>query len=87
MKILVPVKRVVNYNVKICLKSDDSGVELSNVKLPMSPFDEIAIKEAICPKEAGVVSEIVAVSIWPPQAAETIRTALATGQTGASYHP
>ena len=79
MKILVPVKRVVDYNVKIRVKSDGSGVELANVKMSMNPFDEIAVEEAIRLKEAGKVEEIVAVSIGPAQAAETIRTALAMG--------
>ena len=79
MKILVPVKRVVDYNVKIRVKSDGSGVELANVKMSMNPFDEIAVEEAIRLKEAGTVSEIVVVSIGPAQAQETIRTALAMG--------
>ena len=79
MKILVPVKRVVDYNVKIRVKSDGSGVELANVKMSMNPFDEIAIEEAIRLKEAGKAEEIIAVSIGPAQAAETIRTALAMG--------
>jgi electron transfer flavoprotein beta subunit len=79
MKILVPVKRVVDYNVKIRVKGDGSGVELANVKMSMNPFDEIAVEEAIRLKEKGVATEIVAVSIGPAQAAETIRTALAMG--------
>jgi len=79
MKILVPVKRVVDYNVKIRVKTDGSGVELANVKMSMNPFDEIAVEEAIRLKEAGKATEIVAVSIGPAQAAETIRTALAMG--------
>jgi electron transfer flavoprotein beta subunit len=79
MKILVPVKRVVDFNVKIRVKPDGSGVELSNIKMSMNPFDEIAIEEAIRLKEAGKASEIVAVSIGPAQASETIRTALAMG--------
>jgi electron transfer flavoprotein beta subunit len=79
MKILVPVKRVVDYNVKIRVKSDGSGVELSNVKMSMNPFDEISIEEAIRLKEAGKAEEIVAVSIGPAKAEETIRTALAMG--------
>ena len=79
MKVLVPVKRVVDYNVKIRVKPDGSGVELANVKMSMNPFDEIAVEEAIRLKEAGKVTEIVAVSIGPAQAAETIRTALAMG--------
>ncbi|HYF56679.1 MAG TPA: electron transfer flavoprotein subunit beta/FixA family protein, partial [Salinarimonas sp.] len=69
MKILVPVKRVVDYNVKIRVRSDGSGVELSNVKMSMNPFDEIAVEEAIRLKEKGRASEIVAVSIGPAQAA------------------
>ncbi|GIK83140.1 MAG: electron transfer flavoprotein subunit beta/FixA family protein [Hyphomicrobiaceae bacterium] len=79
MKILVPVKRVVDYNVKIRVKGDGSGVELANVKMTMNPFDEIAVEEAIRLKEAGKATEIVAVSIGPAQASETIRTALAMG--------
>ncbi|MDB5598420.1 MAG: electron transfer flavoprotein subunit beta [Xanthobacteraceae bacterium] len=79
MKILVPVKRVVDYNVKIRVKADGSGVELANVKMSMNPFDEIAVEEAIRLKEAGKATEIVAVSIGTAQAAETIRTALAMG--------
>jgi electron transfer flavoprotein beta subunit len=79
MKILVPVKRVVDFNVKIRVKPDGSGVELSNIKMSMNPFDEIAVEEAIRLKEAGKASEIVAVSIGPAQASETIRTALAMG--------
>jgi electron transfer flavoprotein beta subunit len=79
MKVLVPVKRVVDYNVKIRVKSDGSGVELANVKMSMNPFDEIAVEEAIRLKEAGKAEEIVVVSIGPAQAQETIRTALAMG--------
>ncbi|NMG41875.1 electron transfer flavoprotein subunit beta/FixA family protein [Chelativorans sp. ZYF759] len=79
MKVLVPVKRVVDYNVKIRVKSDGSGVELANVKMSMNPFDEIAVEEAIRLKEAGKVEEIIAVSVGPQQAQETIRTALAMG--------
>jgi electron transfer flavoprotein beta subunit len=79
MKILVPVKRVVDFNVKIRVKPDGSGVELANIKMSMNPFDEIAIEEAIRLKEAGKATEIVAVSIGPAQASETIRTALAMG--------
>lgn len=79
MKILVPVKRVVDYNVKIRVKSDGSGVELANVKMSMNPFDEIAVEEAIRLKEAGKATEIVVVSIGPAQSQETIRTALAMG--------
>jgi len=79
MKLLVPVKRVVDFNVKIRVKADGSGVELANVKMSMNPFDEIAVEEAIRLKEQGKATEIVAVSIGPAQAAETIRTALAMG--------
>ncbi len=79
MKVLVPVKRVVDYNVKIRVKGDGSGVDLANVKMSMNPFDEIAVEEAIRLKEKGKADEIVAVSIGPAQAAETIRTALAMG--------
>ncbi|MEX0406433.1 electron transfer flavoprotein subunit beta/FixA family protein [Aquibium sp. LZ166] len=79
MKVLVPVKRVVDYNVKIRVKSDGSGVELANVKMSMNPFDEIAVEEAIRLREAGKVDEIIAVSVGPQQAQETIRTALAMG--------
>lgn len=79
MKVLVPVKRAVDYNVKIRVKSDESGVELNNVKMSMNPFDEIAIEEATKLKEAGTVTEIVAVTIGPDKAQETIRTAMAIG--------
>ena len=79
MKILVPVKRVVDYNVKIRVKPDGSGVELANVKMSMNPFDEIAVEEAIRLKEKGKATEIVTVSIGPQQAQETIRTSLAMG--------
>ena len=79
MKVLVPVKRVVDFNVKIRVKGDGTGVELANVKMSMNPFDEIAVEEAIRLKEQGKASEIVAVSIGPQQATETIRTALAMG--------
>jgi electron transfer flavoprotein beta subunit len=79
MKILVPVKRVVDYNVKIRIKPDGSGVDTANVKMSMNPFDEIAVEEAIRLKEAGTASEIVAVSIGPQKAQETLRTALAMG--------
>ncbi len=79
MKILVPVKRVVDKDIKIRVKADGSGVELANVKMSMNPFCEIAVEEAIRLKEAGKATEIVAVSIGPQQAAETIRTALAMG--------
>jgi electron transfer flavoprotein beta subunit len=79
MKIVVPVKRVVDKDIKIRVKADGSGVELANVKMSMNPFDEIAVEEAIRLKEAGKATEIIAVSIGPQQAAETIRTALAMG--------
>ena len=79
MKVLVAVKRVVDYNVKIRVKADGSGVELANVKMSMNPFDEIGIEEAIRLKEAGKATEIIAISIGPQQAQETIRTALAMG--------
>ena len=79
MKVLVPVKRVVDYNVKVRVKSDGSGIELANVKMSMNPFDEIAVEEAIRLKEKGVVTEIVAVSIGVQQCQETLRTALAMG--------
>ena len=79
MKILVPVKRVVDYHIQIRVKPDESGVELANVKMSMNPFDETAVEEALRQKEAGKASEVVVVSIGPPQAAETIRTALAMG--------
>ena len=79
MKVLVPVKRVVDYNVKIRVKSDGTGVELANVKMSMNPFDEIAVEEALRLKEAGKATEVVVVSIGPAQASETIRTGLAIG--------
>ena len=79
MKVLVPVKRVIDYNVKVRVKADQSGVELANVKMAMNPFDEIAVEQAIRLKEAGQAEEIVVVSIGPQQAQETIRTALAMG--------
>jgi electron transfer flavoprotein beta subunit len=79
MKVLVAVKRVVDFNVKVRVKPDGSGVDLANVKMSMNPFDEIAVEEAIRLKEQGKATEIVAVSIGPAQAAETIRTALAMG--------
>lgn len=79
MKILVPVKRVIDYNVKVRVKSDQSGVELANVKMSMNPFDEIAVEEAIRLKESGTATEIIAVSVGPQQAQETLRTALAMG--------
>jgi electron transfer flavoprotein beta subunit len=79
MKILVPVKRAVDKDVKIRVKADGSGVELANVKMSMNPFDEIAVEEALRLKEAGKATEVIAVSIGPQQAGETIRTALAMG--------
>jgi len=79
MKILVPVKRVIDYNVKPRVKSDGTGVDLANVKMSMNPFDEIAVEEAIRLKEKGVATEIVAVSVGPAKAQETLRTALAMG--------
>jgi len=79
MKILIPVKRVVDYNVKVRVKADQTGVELANVKMSMNPFDEIAIEEAVKLKEAGVATEIIAVSIGVTQCQETLRTALAMG--------
>ncbi|WP_410218506.1 electron transfer flavoprotein subunit beta/FixA family protein [Paracoccus sp. (in: a-proteobacteria)] len=79
MKVLVPVKRVIDYNVKVRVKADGSGVDLANVKMSMNPFDEIAVEEAIRLKEKGVATEVVAVSIGVKQAAETLRTALAMG--------
>jgi len=79
MKVLVPVKRVVDYNVKVRVKSDQTGVDLANVKMSMNPFCEIAVEEAVRLKEKGIATEIVAVSIGPVQAQETIRTALAMG--------
>ena len=79
MKVLVPVKRVVDYNVKIRVKADGSGVDLTNVKMSMNPFDEIAVEEAVRLKEAGKVTEIVAVSIGPAAAQDVLRTALAMG--------
>ena len=79
MKIIVPVKRVVDYNVKIRVKADGSGVDLANVKMSMNPFDEIAVEEALRIKEAGKATEVVVVSIGPAGAAETLRTGLAMG--------
>ena len=79
MKILVPVKRVVDYNVKVRVKADQTGVEIANVKMSMNPFDEISIEEAVRLKEAGVATEIIAVSIGVTQCQETLRTALAMG--------
>jgi len=79
MKVLVPVKRVIDYNVKIRVKADQTGVETANVKMSMNPFDEISVEEAIRMKEAGTASEVIVVSIGPQQCQETIRTALAMG--------
>jgi electron transfer flavoprotein beta subunit len=79
MKVLVPVKRVVDYNVKVRVKSDGSGVDIANVKMSMNPFDEIAVEEAMRLKEAGKVTEVVAVSCGVPQCQETLRTAMAIG--------
>ncbi|MFN4166053.1 MAG: electron transfer flavoprotein subunit beta/FixA family protein [Ferrovibrio sp.] len=79
MKVLVAVKRVVDYNVKIRVKADKTGVDLANVKMSMNPFDEIAVEEAVRMKEAGTATEVIAVSIGPAQAQETLRTALAMG--------
>ena len=79
MKVLVPVKRVIDYNVKVRVKGDGSGVDLANVKMSMNPFDEIACEAAIRMKESGAVEEVIAVSIGVKQAQETLRTALAMG--------
>ena len=79
MKILVPVKRVVDYNVKVRVKSDGSGVDIANVKMSMNPFDEIAVEEAVRLKEKGVVTEVIAVSCGVTQCQETLRTAMAIG--------
>jgi electron transfer flavoprotein beta subunit len=79
VKILVTVKRVIDFNVKVRVKPDGSGVDLANVKMAMNPFDEIAVEEALRIREAGLADEVVAVSVGPPEAAETIRTALAMG--------
>src|SRR3954452_19353628 len=79
MKVLVPVKRVIDYNVKVRVKADQSGVDLANVKMSMNPFDEIAVEEAVRLKEKGKATEVVVLSIGPGQATETIRTALAMG--------
>ena len=79
MKVLVPVKRVIDYNVKVRVKADQSGVELANVKMAMNPFDEIAVEQALRIKEGGGADEVIAVSIGPSQNQETIRTALAMG--------
>jgi len=94
MKVLVPVKRVVDYNVKVRVKSDQTGVDIANVKMSMNPFDEIAVEEAVRQKEKGVVTEIVAVSAGVAQCQETLRTALAIGadrgilvETGVELQP
>lgn len=79
MKILVPVKRAIDYNVKVRVKSDETGVDLANVKMSMNPFDEIAVEEAVRLKEKGIATEIIAISIGPAQVQETLRTALAVG--------
>ncbi|WP_174274830.1 electron transfer flavoprotein subunit beta/FixA family protein, partial [Sphingomonas bacterium] len=79
MKVLVPVKRVIDYNVKPRVKMDGSGVDLANVKMSMNPFDEIAVEEAIRLREKGVATEIIAVSVGPQKAQDTLRTALAMG--------
>ena len=79
MKVLVPVKRVVDYNVKVCVKSDGSGVDIANVKMSMNPFDEIAVEEAVRLREKGVVTEVIAVSCGVTQCTETLRTAMAIG--------
>ena len=85
MKVLVAVKRVVDYNVKIRVKADGTGVETANVKMSMNPFDEIGVEEAVRLKEAGKATEVIAISLGIPQVQETIRTALAMG--GGSRHP
>jgi len=94
MKVLVAVKRVIDYNVKVRVKADKSGIETANVKFSMNPFDEIAVEEAVRLKEAGIASEIIAVSVGPQAATETLRTALAMGadrgilvQTDAEIQP
>ncbi len=94
MKVLVPVKRVVDYNVKVRVKSDGTGVDIANVKMSMNPFDEIAVAEAVCLKEKGVVTEVIAVSCGVTQCQETLRTAMAIGadrailvQTDAELQP
>ena len=85
LKVLVPVKRVVDYNVKVRVKSDKSGVELDNVKMSMNPFDEIAVEEALRLKEKGIATEVIAISIGPTQVQETIRNALAMGADSAIF--
>ena len=94
MKVLVPVKRVVDYNVKVRVKSDGTGVDIANVKMSMNPFDEIAVEEAVRLKEKGVVTEVIAVSCGVTQCQETLRTAMAIGadrailvQTDAELQP
>lgn len=87
MKILIPIKRVVDYNVKIRVKADQTGVELDNVKMSVNPFDEIAIEEAVRLKEAGKATELVAITIGPAQAVEQLRTALALGVDRAIHVP
>src|SRR6476646_5073813 len=79
MKVLVPVKRVVDYNVKVRVKSDQSGVDIANVKMSMNPFDEIAVEEAVRLKEKGIATEVIAISCGPTQCQETLRTAMAIG--------
>src|SRR5258706_3433499 len=79
LKVLVPVKRVVDYNVKVRVKSDGTGVDIANVKMSMNPFDEIAVEEAVRLKEKGVVTEVIAVSCGVTQCQETLRTAMAIG--------
>src|ERR671929_2341940 len=79
MKVVVPVKRVVDYNVKVRVKSDNTGVDIANVKMSMNPFDEIAVEEAVRLKEKGVATEVIAVSCGPTQCQETLRTAMAIG--------
>jgi electron transfer flavoprotein beta subunit len=79
MKVLVPVKRVVDYNVKVRVKSDGTGVDIANVKMSMNPFDEIAVEEAVRLREKGIVTEVIAVSCGVPQCTETLRTAMAIG--------
>jgi electron transfer flavoprotein beta subunit len=79
MKVLVPIKRVVDYNVKVRVKSDGSGVDIANVKMSMNPFDEIAVEEAVRLREGGMVSEVIAISCGPAECQETLRTAMAIG--------
>ena len=85
MKVLVPVKRVVDYNVKVRVKQDQTGVELENVKMSMNPFDEIAVEEALRLKENNVANEVIAISIGSTQVQETIRNALAMGADSGIY--